>query len=58
MFKIEVFPYVYSRFANIMKELMLMPDELKQTNGCRLIMREYAHSFQVILISLAMELFR
>jgi hypothetical protein len=30
-----------------MKELMLMPEELKRTNGCKLVIREYAHSFQV-----------
>jgi hypothetical protein len=38
------------RFANIMKELMLMPEELKKTHGCSMVISEYAHSFQVQIL--------
>lgn len=36
------------RLANIMKELMLMPMELRKTKACSLVTSQYAQSFQEI----------
>ena len=36
------------RLANIMKELMLMPVELRRTRACSTIVGQYAQSFQVV----------
>ena len=37
------------RIANIMKELQLMPKELRNTAGCSLVTRQYAQSFKEML---------
>ena len=36
------------RIANIMKELQLMPAELRETRGCRVVTQQYAQSFQEV----------
>lgn len=37
------------RLANIMKELMLMPDELRKTRACKVVINQYLNSFQDII---------
>ena len=49
----ELFSFVFLkrevpvRLANIMKELMLMPVELRRTRACSTVVGQYAQSFQV-----------
>jgi len=37
------------RIANIMKELRLMPLELRETRGCRVVTNQYAQSFKELI---------
>jgi len=37
------------RIANIMKELQLMPLELRETRGCRVVTNQYAQSFKELI---------